>query len=106
MCPPGRARLCTNPCATGSATSTNTTGTVLLDCCSACTAGLPPHRIMSGTRAMSPAAALDVGRTPAIIDREVAADRPAELRQPLLHDRHPRLRAWVAFRHQIEPANP
>jgi hypothetical protein len=40
MLPPGWAKLATKPAPTGSATVANTTGSVVVDCCSAPTDGL------------------------------------------------------------------
>jgi uncharacterized protein (DUF2237 family) len=58
--PPGRARLETNPCATGSMTLTNTIGTVWVTCCKAPITGLAEARITSGLSATNSAAYLRI----------------------------------------------
>ncbi len=55
MFPPGRAKLATKPCPTGSGTIVNTIGTVWVACFSAGTP-LPAARMRSGASATSSAA--------------------------------------------------
>ena len=56
--PPGRARLSTKPAPTGSATVTNTIGTVRVACCNGPTAEPPAARMTSGASATNSAAYL------------------------------------------------
>src|SRR5262249_43047223 len=56
--PPGRASVSTKPAPTGSATCTNTIGTVRTACCNTATAGLPTARVTSGASATNSAAYL------------------------------------------------
>src|SRR6516164_1143040 len=57
---PGRARLSTNPCPTGSGTKTNTIGMVRVAACKGPTASLPSARITSDGSAANSAAYLRV----------------------------------------------
>ena len=84
--PPGRARLSTNPAPTGSATCTNTVGTVRVACRNAGMIVSPEaktdvgrERDQFGRRC----AAVGIGRGPARVEPHVATDGPAQLPQRL-----------------------
>ena len=85
--PPGRARLSTKPLPTGSVAIGNTIGTVRVICSNCPTVEPPEARMTSGASATNSAACRrmspGIGSGPADIDLQVAADRPAQQRQPL-----------------------
>ena len=88
--PPGRARLSTKPAPTGSATFTNTIGTVRVACSNGATAAVAGgqddvRRERDQFRRVS-ANVGGIARAPAIVDPHVAAVDPAQLLQPL-HER-------------------
>jgi hypothetical protein len=56
--PPGRARLLTRPAPTGSATPTNTIGTVRVACSNGAAVDVPPATMTSGLSAVNSAACL------------------------------------------------
>jgi hypothetical protein len=56
--PPGRPRLSTKPAPTGSATFTNTIGTIRVACNNAAKPAVPLARMMSGPRAANSTACL------------------------------------------------
>ena len=97
--PPGRARLSTKPAPTGSATFTNTTGTVRVACNNGPKAEVPEARMTSGASAANSAAYLRMlAASPApqrIIDLQVAAVGPARLLQHLQQCLDARLRVWI-----------
>src|SRR5262249_45619591 len=79
MLPPGRARLCTKPCPTGSDTLTKTIGMVRVCCRSAATAGVLLARIASGDKPTSSAAEeRRITRGKAIVDPDILTLDPAQ----------------------------
>jgi hypothetical protein len=58
--PPGRAKLSTNPAPTGSATCTNTIGTVRVADSSGCIVAVPNAKMRSGLSATNSAAYLRI----------------------------------------------
>jgi hypothetical protein len=65
--PPGCAKFVTKPLATGSSTSANTIGIVLVACCNARVAGVLFARSTSGASAISSAACAAKGRSSPIV---------------------------------------
>jgi hypothetical protein len=85
--PPGRATLSTKPAPTGSVTVTNTIGTVRVTCSNGVTveAAISQNdvgRERGQLRCVS-ANVGGIGRSPADVDPHVAANAPAQQRQPL-----------------------
>ena len=78
--PPGLDRLSTNPAPTGSATLTNTIGTLRVACNNGPKVQAAAGQMTSGAKATSSAAYFGFPRRacrPAIIDHDIAANRPS-----------------------------
>jgi hypothetical protein len=108
--PPGRAKLSTKPCATGSVTIANTTGMVLVSRRSAITDGVASARITSGRKATSSDAAVRNRSAinaccPAIVEADVVALSPTKLLESGSKRLEQRLKFRVAFRSRHQHAD-
>src|SRR4051794_5923548 len=81
--PPGRGKLATNPLPTGSETTTNTIGIVLVSRCSAATTWVVCPRITSGFRPTSSLKkglhVIEIGPSPSVVDPDIMTIYPAKL---------------------------